>query len=446
MHAFDTKGHKAIEKRAYDLVRSRPGGQTILRELIDSNVLSDDMPSPHSHSPDLSFERQFAQDRQMYHFMADDRSVIRASKYATIESRKEQLLLSSVEGCLKAVYCFFREMVRNPVGESQAGRGIYVLMHIIADSYSTEHATRIGDNTGQLVTIKGWQLSRLWWPPNAKSKNEDNTMCLLHATKGTGDHAWQDGKGTLTPNAEMAAHAIADMIVMTYDAQKAPDRADELIGKYIIKYFRPYNTQVTKKGFAFPEYGKVVPYSYEEYYNDPNNGFAFEFDRFPQYYFVATAGGYYTNEARLGSAGIEFGGYLTPRAADNSRTFLSRISLAYGIAANSIPVAEERYGFPETVRMQAFLIGSTRIPILNASLEPRVGLAAYPFHYDTYFTVPWGADLVWNIGSDWVFPFTAATRTLRFSMGYRHDRTLISVRHFLHIGFGFNSWQGRVSN
>ena len=77
LFAFDSDGHKAIEKKAYELLRSYsgsgniPDGITIISDLQKrSHILFDDNLETHSNYPDLSLERQFAQNRQMYHFMA----------------------------------------------------------------------------------------------------------------------------------------------------------------------------------------------------------------------------------------------------------------------------------------------------------------------------------------------------------------------------------------
>ena len=70
--AYNLKGHAAIERRAYELIKQRPDGVLILNALHQQKVLKEVAAHLHPHTtyPDLSFERQFAQDRQVYHFMS----------------------------------------------------------------------------------------------------------------------------------------------------------------------------------------------------------------------------------------------------------------------------------------------------------------------------------------------------------------------------------------
>src|SRR5258706_7910984 len=109
---FDTKGHKAIESEAYRLLYNYPGSGTIpngiqiIKFFTDRNILAGDFPNPHSQFPDLSLERQFAQNRQMYHFMASNHDVMLASGSKGEELQQQQLLLQALPPCLKMIYFF----------------------------------------------------------------------------------------------------------------------------------------------------------------------------------------------------------------------------------------------------------------------------------------------------------------------------------------------------
>ena len=93
--------------------------------------------------PDLDLGRQFLSDRQIYHFMASSRYVMQAlRKYDNIDEQQAYILKKALPDCINMVYTLLRETIDNPEGASDAGRGIYVLMHAITDSYSREHTIR----------------------------------------------------------------------------------------------------------------------------------------------------------------------------------------------------------------------------------------------------------------------------------------------------------------
>ena len=200
---------------------------------------------PHTTYPDLSFERQFAQDWQVYHFMAPNRPVVRAARLpADRSTQQRQLLIEGVPDCMEMMYLFFQETLRNGAEASKAGRGIYVLMHALADSYSHEHTSR-DPATQQLLTVKGWRLARFAWPAAARALEppypgtQTATMAMVHRVSHAGaDRNWAQADGSLSPDAEAAAGTLADLLLTTHAAlqlhAKPPTRAySELV--YVIQ-------------------------------------------------------------------------------------------------------------------------------------------------------------------------------------------------------------------
>jgi hypothetical protein len=264
--AYNLKGHAAIERRAYELIKQRPDGLLILNELHQQKVLKEDAAHlvPHTTYPDLSFERQFAQDRQVYHFMAPNRSVVRATRLgADLATQQRQLLVEGVPDCMEMMYLFFQETLRNGAEASKAGRGIYVLMHAVADSYSHEHTTR-DPATQQLLTVKGWRLARFGWPAAARvleppyPGSHTATMAMLHRVRhAEADRNWALADGSLSPDAEAAAVAMADLLLTTYAAMqlhgKPPtDATDSLFAGFVQRHSQPLGSAVVGNKFVYP--------------------------------------------------------------------------------------------------------------------------------------------------------------------------------------------------
>ena len=172
-----SEGHERIEKEAYKLLKAQlssgnlPDGLEIFNFLVQHGIIKND-DNANSAYPDLDLGRQFLSDRQIFHFMADNRYVVEAlRKFESLETQKQYVLQKALPDGLNMIYTLFREVVDNPEAANKAGRGIYVLMHAIMDSYSREHTIRT-TNTFELETIKSWQLSRLYWPKGTKIKDE----------------------------------------------------------------------------------------------------------------------------------------------------------------------------------------------------------------------------------------------------------------------------------
>ena len=230
IYAFDAKAHKLIEQHAYCLLNREPNGDEVIDYLLKNRFLFADYSLPHSAFPDLSLDRQFAQDRQMFHFMAANKDVMEACKESQPDKQQHILLVQALKPNLKMMYYLIREFLNCPKGASQAARGLYVVMHIIADSYSSEHTKR--SENMEIVTIKGWQLARVSWPDDAKvDDNGDGTLRLLHHAKeklALGDRNWRKGNrawneyptDSLSELATQAAIAIKDTFSLSIPQPK----------------------------------------------------------------------------------------------------------------------------------------------------------------------------------------------------------------------------------
>ena len=479
--AYNLKGHAAIERRAYKLIKQRPDGLLILEALHQQKVLKEDAAhlEPHTTYPDLSFERQFAQDRQVYHFMAPNRPVVRAARLAADRATQQrQLLIEGVPDCMELMYLFFQETLRNGAEASKAGRGIYVLMHAVADSYSHEHTSR-DPATQQLLTVKGWRLARFAWPKAARALEppypgtQTTTMAMLHrVSRAEADRNWALADGSLSPDAEAAALALADLLLTTYVAMqlhvKPPTNAtDSLFAGFVQRHFQPLGSAVAGNQFVYPlalGNGRIQYLFRQEY----NNQFkpksralskqkyrdskldTFTFDRFPlrTWYVVAQAGGQKGPGDR--GLGAELNWHWTPGGADEKGVILRRIPLGFAVTATEMPrfhrVLTADTGEPVTLSSALqievlFAPTLLTIPMVNAALQGRVGLGALPFAGQRRWSVVSGADVAWNVGPDFG---THYSHSARLALGYEYDTSGLPAFHTLSVKLGFNSWQGRV--
>ncbi|WP_305020123.1 hypothetical protein [Hymenobacter cheonanensis] len=257
--AFESAGHKAIEQRALGILQERytaalaaaltlpPTRQDIIREvymLPNWTEATDAVPAPRSQYPDASGERQFAQDLQGYHFMAGNKSVVRAANMANLDAAAKQhvLLLQTLPDCLQLMRFLLWEACYNPEGASESGRGVFVLLHIVADSYSSEHTTRDG-KFGALKAVKGWRLSRPAWPLAAHQATSEGTHRMLHGGIGhaPGDEEWFDPTRlhNMSPQAEEAANALADVMTLFYRTRLAQQQFRPLWDASLSTYARP---------------------------------------------------------------------------------------------------------------------------------------------------------------------------------------------------------------
>ncbi len=449
-NAFDTEGHKAIEQEAYRLLAamlasgSLPDGGSIIRFLKKTHILNDDL-SSYSHFPDISLERQFAQNRQMYHFMASVNAALEASKQKTKQDQQLYMLLSSLEPCYKTMYFFFREILKNSKGASQAGRGIYVLIHIVADSYSSEHTTREESSMG-IMAIKSWQFSRLCWPKATRAKEDGkNTLLLLHrGFCAKGDHEWfDDQKKQLTPLAQNAAISIKDLLIAIYQAMNDESKAGSLITGFFEKDFKPFNSIANNGEFTFPNSNRTIKYDFNTEYNNSSNDPIFEVDRSPRHCLTATLQSDFSLKPVVSAFGVEYMFQRAPTQADNSKVFLNRIPHGYGVALSKFNLPGQNVSFASLLRTKIFVSASVALPIINCTLDPEAGAAIFPFSKSTNLSFAGGIDLVWSIGKDFGSQNTA-TKTVRFSVGYEFDQWSIDRNsHFIKLKLGFNTWHIR---
>ena len=478
---YNLKGHAAIERRAYELIKQRADGLLVLTELHKQKVLKEEpaLLEPHTTYPDLSFERQFAQDRQVYHFMAPNRPVVRAARLAAdLATQQRQLLIEGVPDCMEMMYLFFQETLRNGAEASKAGRGIYVLMHAVADSYSHEHTSR-DPATQQLLAVKGWRLARFAWPAAARAPEppypgtQTATMAMVHrVSRAQADRNWALPDGSLSPDAEAAAGALADLLLTTYAAMqlhaKPPTNAtDSLFAGFVQRHFQPLGSAVVGNQFVYPARlgGGTIQYLFRQEYNNQfkpqrlnqtkqryrdSKLDTFTFDRFPlrTWYVVAQAGGQKGPGDR--GLGAELDWHWTPGGADEKGVVLRRVPLGFAVTATEMPrfhrVLTAATGEPvsraSALQVEVLFAPTLlTIPMVNAALQGRVGFGVLPFAGQRRWGVVSGADMAWNVGPDFGTRYSHSTR---LALGYEYDTSGLPAFHTLSFKLGFNSWQGRV--
>lgn len=440
-----SEGHERIEKEAYKLLKAQlssgnlPDGLEIFNFLVQHGIIKND-DNANSAYPDLDLGRQFLSDRQIFHFMADNRYVVEAlRKFESLETQKQYVLQKALPDGLNMIYTLFREVVDNPEAANKAGRGIYVLMHAIMDSYSREHTIRTA-NTFELETIKSWQLSRLYWPKGTKIKDKKQsgkaqTLVFLHTNAGLGDKEWEDETGKLNKEASQAAKAVKDLLVAIYIAILHKEQEEELIKNYLKTHFKPKKAQVFKDYF---ELNTVkIPLSYAEGYL--NNYNVLKLDRYPLFshmlYFQRTAG--LENNSALG---YEMAYHVTPRAAFSSTSFFQRIPYGFVIGVNENRNIFNDNKILRTLQFKCLGKLGIYLPLRNLVFEPRLGFSITPFYKnDTQPHLLTGFDVAFNLGRD-----NNRKRTKRFSVGYEYNRINFNSYNNISLKVGFNSWQGRV--
>ncbi|MGB3606129.1 hypothetical protein [Psychroserpens sp.] len=445
--AHISDGHVRIEREAYALLKAQlpqdnlPDGQTIFQFLVSNGIIKDD-DDANSAYPDLDLGRQFLSDRQIYHFMADNRYVINAlKKFDHIEAQQNYILKQALPDCYNMVYTLLRETVDSPQGASEAGRGIYVLMHAITDSYSREHTIR-DSQTFDLITIKSWQLSRLFWPESAKimspsQSGQSDTMVFLHSILGTADEEWQYDDNTLRPEAIAAANAITDLLVTIYSVMNNAQDTETLITSYMSRHFKPANATLDQAAFRFDDDNSTIKLSYDDGY--ANNYNVLKLDRYPLFSHML----YYQNginDPKISSFGYEVGYHVTPRAAFSSTSFFQRLPYGFTLAINENTRNLEDAHFFESLQLKIAGKIGIYLPLRNLVLEPRLGFGMTPFYKpDSNAGLITGVDVAFNLGRD-----NNRKRTKRFAVGYEYDATGLHSYNSIVLKIGYNSWQGRV--
>jgi len=443
--AYDKNGHQKIESKAYEIfaklpaTADHPSGQEMLKVLIEKGFI-DRRLEPKSSFPDLSLERQFAQDKQMYHFMASNKAVFDAAKLSNKEEQQHNLLIHSLPDCLKMMYYFYRESINNTPSASQSGRGIHVLIHIVEDSYSAEHTTRDPINF-KLVTIKGWQLSpRIkHWPCEAKAHDSGKLMRLLHTSAGEGDKDYMDTirLGELTPLANAAANSVSDLLLATYKGAINKDQADYYITDFFKDKFQPINSKIVGKQFVFT-YKDTISFDYEADFQPQKHYVAFNYDRFPRHAIMFSSSINFTNTPVFTSYGIEYQKFNTPLAADNSKAILKRLPWAWGLSVNKITTYSSN-NYEDMLKLKFFLKTVLTLPLCN--WEPYGGAGTIPSGYNTHTNFILGSDFSISPFND-MFKDHVPIK-LRLSAGYEHDFSGQPNRNSIMLKLGFNTWQSR---
>ncbi len=440
-------GHVKIEKKAYALLKAQqaqgnlPDGKKIFDFLVANGIIKDS-DDANSGYPDLDLGRQFLSDRQIYHFMANSHYVMEAMRqYDDTKMQQAHILRRSLPDCLNMVYTLLRETIDNPRGASEAGRGIYVLMHAITDSYSREHTIR-DTTTFNLINIKSWQLSRLFWPKEAKTlepKRDGSieTMTFLHTTAGMADEEWEYDNGELRPEALAAANALKDLLATTYSAMTSRGEVDPLITAYMAKHFKPQIATVEKDYFIFSNDTTTLKLSYNAGY--ANNDNVLKLDRYPLFSHMI----YYQNgidNTELNSFGYEVGYHITPRAAFSSTSFFQRLPYGFTVAINENTRLLKDANLVESIQLKAAAKVAIYLPLRNLVFEPRVGYGFTPFYGNEWNAgLISGFDIAFNLGRD-----NNRKRTKRFAIGYEYDASGLHSYNSILFKIGYNSWQGRV--
>ena len=441
---------------AYKLVTARsaqdglPDGNAMLAYLRKVKILHDDSPlKPYSGFPDMSLERQFAQDRQMYHFMIPNDVVLRAArpKNLTYAQRQRVTLRYGLRDCVKMIYFFLIEMLGAPERASRAGRGIYVLMHAVTDSYSPEHTTRTQDNF-QLKAIKGWKLSRFGWPDAAKEKqkardgSDDHTLLLLHQSiHAAGDYNWKMADGKLSPQAEQAARAVADLLVLTYQAHRHFREADKLWEAYASRWFVPEGASIKGPTFYFPGTTDSIRFDYAKEYHKYRD--AYGFDVFPQWTLSVFGQGNINNLSDMGAYGVELNWHWIPGFADKAGVFLNRLPYGAALSVTRMPRLDAEVINRPIWQFQAlFAPNLVIIPKINAYLQPRLGFGLTSFAPNIKPSLVAGADLAWNLARPKALPIRQRLVS-RFGVGYEFDAVGLPARHSIGIKIGLNYMRGR---
>src|SRR5262249_51214528 len=140
---------------------AKPGGCEACGEGARRGEPVDFWPVLGTGSPDLLQSRQFGRRGQCFHFMADSPDW-RASDPDPASGATIAMTRTSYERCLRLLTSLFDEIVHDPYVATLRGRGGYVLLHAVADSYSKAHVEREDGGAGRIRFLKGWIL-RNWF-------------------------------------------------------------------------------------------------------------------------------------------------------------------------------------------------------------------------------------------------------------------------------------------
>ncbi len=265
-YAHDSWGHKVIEAAAYKHLLSRtqipelgnvsgrdviitlvrygildpPIGDDTTKDLFhslfpkdsSSYTLLDYLPQIKSGGPDVLIDRQFADNGQLFHFMAFLQDIDRKDSSAFPLLRPD-LLLKAYPRCLRFLTGLTYQILLDKLDSKARREGIYELVHSIADSYSGAHVERD-------TTLPGWNIKFLYvWEATAmiRGARQDESMYyhgFPHDVRDNqflkSDSVSLNGKivnaqnidsylilaDSLTQRSVIAAYAIEDLFVTLY--------------------------------------------------------------------------------------------------------------------------------------------------------------------------------------------------------------------------------------
>lgn len=262
-NAFKEPGHRAIERAAFEQLVDT-GNADVLVTLVKVGALRGALPpAPQSdrnvdrdgyiglprgdlnvrgvwvgsHIPDHSFDRQLQSYGQCFHFNA--RAVDTTTPEAVEKSEVGVVGIGVPHGmvhdaylrCVSLMDVLVRGIIADPVDAEQRHKGLYTLIHMVADSFSDAHTART--ENWRILYVKPWRL-RAWvpnlWPWNWgeyswKEFVTDNHHGIIDerdwdfALDSPDCQRWRENPGVfptscLSPSAKRAADAIVDLLVL----------------------------------------------------------------------------------------------------------------------------------------------------------------------------------------------------------------------------------------
>ena len=247
--AFDPDGHEVVEALGYrDLIArdhvadTKVSGAQIIAYLIRRGFLArprcfdvkpgdlacpdqarredpvDFWPILGTGSQDLLLSRQFGSRGQCFHFMADTRDADSPRGPSVVAYQR----------CLRLATSLFDEILRDPYVASIRGRGTYVLMHMMADSFSRAHVERGPDL--HIHHLKVWTLRNDFLFDIHKFEPRFQHALIDRRDKGfIDDDRVVDGKpcgkvvapyelrpACLSPDGKAAVETLTDFLVTLY--------------------------------------------------------------------------------------------------------------------------------------------------------------------------------------------------------------------------------------
>jgi hypothetical protein len=247
----------------------------------------------------------------------------------------------------------------------------------------------------------------------------------------------------LTDAGKGAAEAMCQLLIITYKAGVAKEKADGLICHYFEEYFRPEKSTIGDRAFIFQPTARKVAYNFGDHYEMDKKKVILKYDRFLYYSVMLSVQSDYSKRQLVNAFGIEFERYISPKAADKSYNSITRMPIGYGFAMSSYNNQAMGSTFASRFRVKGFMSCSIMLPLINASFDPHVGIGVFPAATATRFSALGGADLVWNLGDDF-FIINSHPRTLRLTLGYEYDPWNTFLKNSFKLKVGYNTWRGKV--